>query len=156
MGLPVIVLPSSHCGVGYEDRPPTATIFAREKKTQEMLGHSLLCPDMSMCLDVDPGDYEKSFRKHGTFLRSDAESKIRKCVTGNCLGDPVDYCRTYRDYFTLASKFEAITTDRLMLAICGLLLSKVVTLLPNSSHKNLSYHETWLKELGCKFKRPFI
>jgi exopolysaccharide biosynthesis predicted pyruvyltransferase EpsI len=156
LGMPVIVLPQSHCGIGDEDRPPLATIFVRERWTQELIRESILCPDMSMCMEIDQSKYGKPDRQHGIFLRADAESHMRKRVAGASLGDPADYCKNYLDYLDLVSHFESITTDRLMLAVCGLLLSKNVTLLPNSSHKNLSYYETWLKELGCHFKKPFI
>lgn len=150
--LPVVVLPQSLPG-GHEhseDRPKNSTIFCRELESQKLMPGSILAPELSLYLQIED-NYSIQY-EHGLFLREDQEKKL-SLLTAKHLGDPITYARTFEDYLKLAGKFRSITTDRLHFAICGLLLGREVTLLPNSYHKNQSVYETWLKDLGCKWKQ---
>lgn len=152
--LPVLALPMSHMG-SEEPRPPGEYVmFARESKSLKYLPESRLAPDLAFYWKgtVPAHDTDSDGE---TFLRADPLSFVSKHWQRG-LGDPVKFVNSLDEYFDLASRFEAIHTDRLMFAICGLLLGRRVTLLPDGSGKNRAIYDDWLKEVGCLWNEPGI
>lgn len=153
--LPVICLPMTHMGSEGEPKPPGEfTMFARENRSLKYLPESRLAPDMAFywkgtvpCHDPDS--------ECGVFLRSDPLSFVNKHWQRG-LGDPIQFVNSIDEYFDLASRFEAIQTDRLMFAICGLLLGRKTTLMPDGSGKNRAIYEDWLKKIGCLWNEPRV
>ena len=142
-GLPVTILPQSF--ITAEDRP-FRRVYVRECVSLRIRPDAILAPDLALGLTVEPPP--PPVRDLGIFLRRDYEQKVRRRLFSR---DPVRMCETPQQYLTLASRYARIITDRLHFAVCGLLLGRETTLLPNSYHKNRSMHETWLAGLGCRF-----
>ena len=142
-GLPITILPQSF--ISSEDRP-FRRVYVRERTSLRIRPDAILAPDLALGLKVDPPP--PPVRDLGIFLRRDYEQKVRRRLFSR---DPARVCQTPRQYLALASRYSRIITDRLHFAVCGLLLGRETTLLPNSYHKNRSMHETWLSGLGCRF-----
>jgi len=83
-------------------------------------------------------------------LRTDLE-KTAACRMLS-LGDPARMCTSLVEYFSLASRYKKICTNRLHFAIAGLILGRAVVLLPNSYFKNRELWVAWLRDLGCIYK----
>ena len=147
----VIGLPMSHLG-GKEPLPTKFTLFAREEKSLAFIRFAHMAPDMSLYWrgQVPVRDPDGDV---GIFLRNDDLALVGR-MFGIGLGDPADLCNGLDGCFDLASRFEEIRTDRLMFAICGLLIGRKVILLPDKSHKNRSFWESWLKHMGCGWLEP--
>jgi exopolysaccharide biosynthesis predicted pyruvyltransferase EpsI len=142
-GLPLTILPQSF--TSREDRP-FRRVYVRERASWAFHPRGILAPDLALGLCVpSPAVPDKGT---GLFLRRDCEGTVPR---GWFSRDPVKMCRTPAEYLALAARYARIVTDRLHFAICGLLLGRHTTLLPNSYHKNFSMYETWLKDLGCEF-----
>jgi exopolysaccharide biosynthesis predicted pyruvyltransferase EpsI len=143
LGLPVTILPQSFASE--EDRP-YKQVYVREHASQHFCRQAILAPDLALGLFYE----HKTGPTAGTgvFLRRDRE---RAGGINWFRRDPTKLCRTPQEYLDLAARFEHIITDRLHFAICGLIVGRKTTLLPNRYHKNRSMHETWLKGLGCLF-----
>lgn len=142
-GLPLTILPQSF--TSREDRP-FHRVYVRERASLRLHPPGILAPDLALGLRVAcsvPLDKEC-----GLFLRRDCEGVVPR---GWFARDPVRMCQTPQQYLALAARYARIVTDRLHFAICGLLLGRRTTLLPNCYHKNTSMYETWLKDLGCEF-----
>jgi exopolysaccharide biosynthesis predicted pyruvyltransferase EpsI len=151
LGLPVTIFPQSFTSP--EDRP-YKRIFVRERGSLKFCPQAVLAPDLALGLD-----YENSVaptRKLGVFLRGDEERAVRRPWFSR---DPAKICRTPQEYLRLAARYERIITDRLHFAICGLIVGRETTLLPNAYHKNQAMYDTWLKSLGCRLaesaKEPY-
>lgn len=149
LGPPVTVLPQSFTDT-HEDLAPYAGVFVRERASLKLVPNAKLAPDLALGLRP-PGIDEGVEAKIGVWLREDGERKVSDAA-GYSLGDPIGISWTIEDYLGLASKFEQVVTDRLHLAIAGLLLGRRVTLLPNGYAKNRSMYETWLRALGCRWR----
>ncbi len=141
-GLPCIVLPQSFVS---PENKPFQLVYVRERASLQFCPRGILAPDLALGYDDayhgDPAD-----EPFGLFLRDDSERALAHCQNR---GDPASMCDSHLDYLNLAGRFEAIATDRLHFAICGLIRKRQVTLLPNAYHKNRSMWETWLHDLGC-------
>lgn len=147
-GVPVHVLPLTLTDKN-EDISPFERVFVREKYSLQRVPGTLLAPELSLALRrpwVDEGVEAGT----GVWLRNDSERVIEDPDLS--LGDPADISWSPCDYFGLASKFEHIVTDRLHFAIAGLLVNRRVTLLPDASGNNRAVYESWLKELGCRWR----
>jgi len=148
LGAPVTILPQTFTDAN-EDTSAFAKIFVRERGSLKLAPGSILAPDLALGLRP-PWDDEGMEAHTGVWLRNDRERKVTD--PGMSLGDPVAISRSIEDYIGLASKFEHIVTDRLHFAVAGLLIGRRVTLLPNSYFKNRSMYETWLRDLGCRWR----
>ncbi len=141
--LPLTILPQSF--TSREDQP-FKRVYVRERASLALHRRGILAPDLALGLRVECSVVpDKEF---GLFLRRDREGVMPR---GWFPRDPVRMCETPQQYLALAARYARIVTDRLHFAICGLLLGRRTTLLPNSYHKNASMYETWLKDLGCEF-----
>lgn len=142
-GLPVTILPQSFITA---ERRPFRRVYVRERASRRLCPSAELAPDLALALRVH--SFPEPTREWGIFLRRDRERRTRNRWRYR---DPVRLCRNPSEYLALAAKYEKIVTDRLHFAVCGILLGRDTTLLPNSYHKNVSMHETWLHDLGGKF-----
>lgn len=142
-GLPVTILPQSF--LGPEPRA-FRKVFVRERGSFRFCPDGELAPDL--VLGLCPPRLDPPQQKLGVFLRRDVERFGPKPWRYQ---DPVRLCSDPIDYLRMAAKFEAIITDRLHFAICGLIAGRETVILPNSYHKNQSMFETWLEPLGCRF-----
>lgn len=145
LGLPVTIFPQSFTTP--EDRS-YKRVYVREGVSLMFCPSGILAPDLALGLDYW-SDIEPQ-RKLGVFLRRDSERTSRLRWFRR---DPARMCRTPEEYLHLAARYERIVTDRLHFAICGLILGRHTTILPNAYHKNEAMYETWLKDLGCHFAR---
>jgi exopolysaccharide biosynthesis predicted pyruvyltransferase EpsI len=143
-GRPVTVLPQSF--TDFESNRYKA-VYVRERASLERAGYGILAPDMALCLQVD--QVVEAVLNTGVWLRADAEGRFS---SHQCRGDPAKLCDTWQKYFDLAARHKSIVTDRLHFAISGLLAGREVTLLPNRYWKNRSMYDTWLKDLGCRWR----
>lgn len=142
-GLPVTILPQSFLG---PEKRPFRRVYVREQASFQYAPEGILAPDLALGLRT--GLFAAATNPLGIFLRRDLEA----CKTAPWYSlDPVELARTPREYLQLASRYEAIITNRLHFAVAGILLDRKVILLPNSYHKNTSMHETWLGDLGCNY-----
>lgn len=144
-GLPVTILPQSF--LGPEDRP-FRRVYVRENASFQYAPEGILAPDLALGLRPEP--FPAATNPLGIFLRRDLEA--RDTAPWYSL-DPVELAQTPNQYLQLASHYEVIITNRLHLAVAGILLDRKVILLPNSYHKNTSMYETWLSGLGCGYAR---
>jgi exopolysaccharide biosynthesis predicted pyruvyltransferase EpsI len=143
LGLPVTVFPQSFNS--REDRP-YKRVYVRERDSLQYCERAVLAPDLALGLDYE--NRIEPTHEVGIFMRKDRERAVaRPWLTR----DPVNICSTPEEYLQLAAKYKRIITDRLHFAICGLIVGRDTTLLPNSYHKNRSMYETWLRDLGCDF-----
>lgn len=154
-GLPVVCLPMTHMGSEGEPKPPGEHVmFARESKSLKYLPGSVLAPDMAFYYQAMVPCHETD-SDTGVFLRADPLSFVNKHWQKG-LGDPLKFAKSLDEYFDLASRFERIVTDRLMFAVCGLLLERKVTLMPDSSGKNKAVYDDWLRGVGCQWSDPGV
>lgn len=142
-GKPMTILPQSFSS--REDRP-FARVYVREWASLALHPRGILAPDLA--LGLDPPPVGPPTRHRGVFLRRDGERAVPRRWLAR---DPITLCRSPFEYLQLAGRYERIITDRLHFAICGLMLGRHTTLLPNTYHKNVSMYETWLRDLGCRF-----
>lgn len=142
-GLPVVVFPQTFFSP--EDRP-YERVYVRERASWRYCPGAILAPDLALGLQYTNSTSPTCGT--GLFLRRDCErtSKWRWF-----LRDPARMCRTPQAYLQLAARYERIITNQLHFAICGLILGRETTLLPNDNHKNQAMYETWLKSFGCRF-----
>ena len=146
--VPVTVLPLSISNSN-EDISPYAKVFVRDKKSLKLVRQTELAPELALGLRP-PWVDEGAEAGTSVWLRNDNKRIIED--PGMSLGDPAEISISNEDYFGLASKFEHIVTDRLHFAIAGLLVNRRVTLLPDASGNNRAIYETWLKDLGCRWR----
>lgn len=142
-GLPVVILPQSFTSA--EDRP-FARVYVRERASLALRADGILAADLA--LGIATADPLPPRRDLGIFLRRDQERLGRKPLF---VRDPIRLRRDPLEYLALAARYRRIVTDRLHFAIAGLHAGRDVTLVANDYHKNRSMHETWLKDLGCRF-----
>lgn len=143
-GLPVTILPQSF--LGREDRP-YHRVYVREDASFTFAPPAAIpAPDLALALI--PETAPAASEPLGIFIRKDLEA--RESVPWYS-EDPVELALAADQYMQLASRYEIIITNRLHFAVAGILLDRKTILLPNSYHKNLSMHETWLSGLGCDF-----
>ena len=142
-GLPVTILPQSFLGV--ENRP-YHRVYVRENASFKFAPDAILAPDLA--LGLIPETISPAVESLGVFLRKDQEAHAAAPWYSQ---DPVKLARTPKGYLRLASRYETLITNRLHMAVAGILQDRNVILLPNSYHKNSSLHETWLSDLGCDF-----
>ena len=143
IGLPVTVLPQSFTS---PEPRPYKRVFVRERASLEFCPEAALAPELALGMRRTTWPPPQS--ETGVFLRRDRErSGGLRWLTR----DPVRLCHDPLEYLTLAAHYKRIITDRLHFAICGLLVGRDTTLLPNDYHKNRSMFDTWLKTLGCRF-----
>ncbi len=145
LGPPLTIFPQSFTTAEGQE---FTRVFVREPESLAFYPSAGLAPDLALGLDWIPS--AAATNDLGIFLRYDRESAV---ASHRRASDPVELCRTPRDYLMLAADYRQIITDRLHFAICGLIAGREVAILPNSYHKNLSMHQTWLKALGCRFAR---
>lgn len=142
--LPLINLSQTHC---------KSDIFECKKhylsniNGSSLSNNSVLTHDLALGYTFE-GQVEDALYPIGLFLRNDLKKSLNH---PDNINDPIKYCQTTYDYINLASKFEAIYTNRLHFAICSLLIGRKTTLLPGSCHKNKGAWEASLKSLGCKW-----
>lgn len=142
-GMPVVILPQSFTSV--EDRP-YARVFVRERASLAFRPDGILAADLA--LGIATADPPPPRHDRGIFLRRDQERLGRKPFF---VRDPIRLRRDPLEYLALAARYRRIVTDRLHFAVAGLHAGRDVTLVANDYHKNRSMHETWLKDLGCRF-----
>ena len=142
-GLPMSILPQSF--LTREDRP-YHRVYVRERSSLGLSNRGILAPDMALGLECSNSTRPQSGT--GIFIRRDCELAVKRPWRAR---DPARLCKTPEQYLQLAARYQRIITDRLHFAICGLILGRDTTILPNSYHKNRSMYETWLSDLGCKF-----
>jgi exopolysaccharide biosynthesis predicted pyruvyltransferase EpsI len=143
LGLPMTILPQSF--LTREDRP-YHRVYVRERSSLELSPRGILAPDMALGLECSNSTRPQSGT--GIFIRRDCELAVKRPWGTR---DPARLCKTPEQYLQLAAQYQRIITDRLHFAVCGLILGRDTTILPNSYHKNRSMYETWLRDLGCKF-----
>ncbi len=148
-GSPVVVLPQTFTDDD-EDIAPFKRVYVRERTSLASKPGTVLAPDLALGLRP-PWIDEGIAAGTGVWLRGDRERHVPDCAVS--LGDPARVSSTVADYLGLASCFEHVVTDRLHFAIASLLVGRKTTLLPNSYHKNRSMYETWLRDLGCRWRR---
>ena len=136
LGLPMTILPQTFTSV--EDRP-YKRVYVREHTSLFYCSRATVAPELALGFDCSVT--RTPTRRTGVFLRRDQE---RISWPRFFRRDPVKLCRTPQEYLELAADYARIVTDRLHFAICGLLLQRDVTLLPNDYHKNQAMHDTWL------------
>lgn len=146
-GCPVIVLPQTAFD-DYEYHYLYYKVYFRERESFKNYRKPLFAPDLSLCLTYEPKAAEFG---RGIFLRNERERRLDFQHPEN-LGDPILLVEKPTDYLELAAKYESIITNRLHLAISGLICGRDVTLLPNSYFKNKAVYEASLRELGCKWQ----
>jgi len=139
-GKPVTVLPQSF---NAPENLNYHRVYVREENSLRFRSDAVLAPDLALGLDYSSAT--EPSEPLGIWLRKDKEALF----AGHSTGDPIRACKTVQEYIDLAGTYSCLVTDRLHLAICGLLQKRAVTLLPNSYHKNRSMWETWLQDLGC-------
>ena len=143
-GLPVTVLPQSF----YSPEPlPYARVFVRERDSLRHCPAGVLAPDLALglgCRFEGPPD-----RGEALWLRRDCEGLFKDRPSA---GDPVACCARPLDYLQLAGRHAHVITDRLHFAIAALLCGRAATLLPNAYHKNRGMFDTWLRDLGCRWR----
>lgn len=149
LGKPVTVLPQTFTDED-EDITPYHRVYVRERTSLARQPGTLLAPDLALGLRP-PWIDEGVAAATGVWLRTDRERQVPACRAS--LGDPALVSDSVSDYLGLASCFEHVVTDRLHFAIASLLVGRKTTLLPNSYHKNRSLYETWLRDLGCRWRR---
>lgn len=142
-GLPVTILPQSF--LGFENRP-FHRVYVRENASFKFAPNANLAPDLALGLILDTAS--PAVESLGIFLRTDQEAHAAAPWYSQ---DPVKLVRTPAEYLRLASRYEILITNRLHMAVAGILQDRNVILLPNSYHKNSSLYETWLSDLGCDF-----
>jgi len=142
-GLPVTILPQSFLG---EEGRSFHRVYVREPARLKFAPDAILAPELA--LGLSPKQSFPSIKRLGIFLRKDQEAGEKKPWYSL---DPIKLARTPDQYLRFAGQFETLITNRLHLAISGMLLDRNVILLPNSYHKNASLHETWLAGMGCGF-----
>lgn len=141
-GMRKILLPQSY----HEPSPEEFdTVYLREWQSLEFCPKGIIAPDLALGYTL-PKHMPSASESLGIALRDDLESKVIRVPDAF---DPIVGLSDHMDYLALASRYDAIITDRLHFAICGLILGRRVTLLPNSYHKNRGMYESWLLELGC-------
>lgn len=142
--------------------------FARERESQSLLRSAVytceLAPDLALgyCLpDKFNTERVRAMRTRCFIIRTDYESTIS--MDDLQVNWPVHIRWPSPNVFDVAAepsldsyvenivRCNEIFTDRLHVAIVGLMAGCDVTLLPNSYHKNRSMWETWLRDLGCKW-----
>ncbi|MBD3672550.1 MAG: polysaccharide pyruvyl transferase family protein [Planctomycetaceae bacterium] len=143
-GLPVTILPQSF--LGPEDRP-FHRVFVRENASFKFAPEAILAPDLALAYEPKTS-FPPAVETLGVFLRKDQEAHA---VPPWYSQDPVKLARTPEEYLRLAARYESLITNRLHMAVAGILQDRHVILLPNSYHKNRSLYETWLRDLGCDF-----
>lgn len=141
--LPITILPQSFTSAEYRTY---TRVYVREQMSRTFYPSAELAPDLALGLDYSTTTVPT--KAIGLFLRKDAERAVRRRWLTR---DPIARCANPAEYLALAARYERIVTDRLHFAICGLILGRHTTLLPNSYHKNRSMYETWLRDLGCEF-----
>lgn len=147
-GKPVTILPQSITGPG-EDLSRYRRVFLREHISLLQYSAGVLGPDLALGFAPPPAAPTREFPL-GVFLRIGKEALFAGSPLS--LADPAQCCPTYSDYFALAGRFETLVTDRLHFAIAGMLAGARVELLPVTYHKNRSMYETWLRDLGCRWR----
>ncbi len=148
LGAPVTVLPQSFTDAD-ESIDAYARVYVRERASLAMKPGTVLAPDLALG-HRPPWVDEGASAATGVWLRGDGERHVGGCDVS--LGDPVEVSATTEDYLGLASRFEHVVTDRLHFAIAALLVGRRATLLPNGYHKNRAMYETWLRDLGCRWR----
>jgi exopolysaccharide biosynthesis predicted pyruvyltransferase EpsI len=145
LGIPMTIFPQSFTS---PEPRPYRRVYVREHGSLAFCPRAVLAPELALGLRHSVS--RQPSHGVGVFLRRDPE----RAVTFPWFRrDPARLCRTPQEYLKLAASYEAIVTDRLHFAICGLLLGRKTILLPNDYHKNESVYETWLRSLGCGFMR---
>lgn len=145
----MIILPKTFYGYQQEFPEVVYKVYARESITKSLIPQSILAPDLALAFN-----HFKSINQpiydFGLFLRNDEERTARSRKN---VGDPCNLAgNNFIQLFDLASDYATICTNRLHLAIVGLLLKRNVILLPNSYFKNYAMYITWLKKLGCQWE----
>jgi len=138
-GMKVVVLPQSANEPISELFPSPVKLFAMEATTAKMTGWEM-APDMALCFQVE--DEIPSGHGKAVVLRADFEGTSPMGLNDTCfesIHSMLEFCCLY----------EEIETDRLHLAIAGLLLGRKVFLRTTRYHKNRSMYDSWLSELGC-------
>jgi exopolysaccharide biosynthesis predicted pyruvyltransferase EpsI len=143
-GKPVTVLPQSFCN--QREDLKYKKVFVRETESLKFREDAILVPDLALGYEFK-GVLAKPKYDLGIWLRKDSET-LDFCSVKSC-GDPVEICRTPKEFIQLASLYKKIITDRLHFAIAGLIAKREVVLLPNSYFKNYSVWQVWLRDLGC-------
>ena len=142
---PVIVLPQTFTNSN-ENTCRYEKVWVRESESIKLCPGAHLAPDMAMWLQLDARAGEARY-SHGVFLREDAEGLFPDHHAS--YGDPVSLGSNIATYLEQIVPYRHIITDRLHFAIAAMLMSRRVTLLPNSYFKNRSMWETWLRDRGC-------
>lgn len=145
LNIPLIILPQSWSS--FDDTTFTRA-YARERYSLQYCPDAIIAPDLALGYTPD-FKFPRATENVGRFFREDQE-RVVNAPKGN-LGDPVKWLSSHRDYLVLAARYKEIHTDRLHLAICGLIARRKVVLYPNSYHKNKGVWEAWLQALGCYF-----
>jgi exopolysaccharide biosynthesis predicted pyruvyltransferase EpsI len=144
---PVTILPQTFTN-SREDYP-YKKVWVRERKSLEFREDAELAPDLALGYSLSMNIPEPC-EEIGLFVRTDLEQTASYQLLS--LGDPATMCTSLEEYFSLASRYQKICTNRLHFAIVGLILGREVVLLPNSYFKNRELWLAWLQELGCVYK----
>lgn len=141
----IIVMPST-----YALTPPqheSVTYFARDLR--QSLHHNpgaVPCPDMAVLLSppVTPPPHIPL----GNFFRTDAESANPVPLPENNFDISAlhSHLTPSNDLFQLIADYRRIRTDRLHLALAGLILGREVELHCNSYPKIQDFHASWLED----------
>lgn len=103
-----------------------------------------LIPDGAMLLNrFDAGEPPEELLID---FRDDREARGQQQASGEVCG-----CRTAGELLAVAGRYAEIRTNRLHLAIAGLLCGRRVILSAGSTHKQRSAWATWLADAGCEW-----
>jgi len=144
--IPCWMLPQS---VFKEEFLPFERLFFRDSISRDIIGRGQIVPDLALGFDFPEIDKEKSGDE--LFLRKTNETVFSHIPIAH-RKDPASFCFAPQQYWEYAAQFQAITTDRLHFAICGLAMKSQVTLLPIHYHKNKTIFDEYLSDMGCLWK----
>jgi len=118
----------------------SVTVFCREKVSFEFLKEKFVNGNVYLWHDCAfYNELEKALNGQGVLnsFRKDKESIISNAPESNYDLSYNGYAtKPLNEFINYLKKYEEINTDRLHVAICGILLGKKVNLYPNSYYKN--------------------
>jgi exopolysaccharide biosynthesis predicted pyruvyltransferase EpsI len=144
-GVPIVVMPST-----FTNPDPHVDHYAQAyvRENGSLIHHpkGVLVPDLALAVTHSLAGPPS--RPGGLFLRQDGEA-----LYGHLPSAANPHARiSLAEYLAMAERQNYIITDCLHFAIAGLYFQRDVTLLPGAIHKNRSMWETWLRDLGVKWK----
>lgn len=140
---PVTILPRS---LGRPLMMPLRRCHLRDRASLKHEPDGILGPDLILGLDVTaPGEAEED---EGLWLRRDSVGLF----AGQGSGDPELACVDAAAYLALAARYRSVVTDRPEFAMAALIQGRQATLVASASPIGRSLFDTWLADLGCRWR----